>query len=71
MLKILIKLHKLLLNMDQESAKSTKASSSSEPANDANLSANHANNDIKVDPRASEDMKGVKRWINPADLKQM
>ena len=46
MLKILIKLHKLLLlNMDQESAKSTKASSSSEPANEANLSANHANKD--------------------------
>ena len=50
---------------------SSKASSSSEPADDANLSANHGNNDIKVDPRASEDMKGVKRWINPADLKQV
>ena len=51
MLKILIKLHKLLLNMDQESAKSTKASSSSEPANEANLRANHANNDKLANSR--------------------
>ena len=71
MLKILIKLHKLLLNMDQESAKSSKVSSSSEPANEANLSANYANNDIKVDPRALEDMKDIKKWTSAADLRQM
>ena len=57
--------------MDQESAKSSKVSSSSEPANEANLSANHANNDIKVDPRALEDMKDIKKWISAADLRQM
>ena len=57
--------------MDQESAKSSKVSSSSEPANEVNLSANHANNDIKVDPRALEDMKDIKKWISAADLRQM
>jgi len=57
--------------MKQESAKSSKASSSSEPADDANLSANHVNNDIKVDPRAHEDMKRIQKWITAADLKQM
>ena len=66
MLKILIKLHKLLLNMDQESAKSSKASSSSEPANEANLSVNHTNNDITVDSRAPEDMKDIHKWITAA-----
>ena len=68
MLKILIKLHKLLLNMDQESAKSTKASSSSEPANEANLSVKHTNNDITVDSRAPEDMKDIQKWITAADV---
>ena len=57
--------------MDQESAKSSKVSSSSEPANEANLSTNHAKNDTKVDRRAPENMKDINKWITAADLKQM
>ena len=39
---------------------SSKASSISEPANEANLSVNHAKNDTMVDPRAFEGKKNIK-----------
>lgn len=46
--------------METESAKSSNASSSSELANEANLRAQRANNEIIIDPRTPEEIKNKK-----------